>query len=423
MGAASAGLSTLGCMTAADTENRRTVPAVADHAPPAGRDRAALALDVVVVFAVVLATLRLVELFFYLGELATWAVVLRISCYGAALLASILLWLWWRVASRRPEPDRRLGPAAIAFTALTGSLFVSGDQGLALPLFVVGLIMLLRTYRLRTGMIAVAVFVGVQAVIFVALARDWLTILEQAVSSAFLFGFGLLIAWLFAEVDRQRRDNAALATEVQRRSETDAELASMRERQRTARDLHDGIGHEVTVIMMSLQFAERMAERDPERAWEEVSRAREQAASALQDIRTLARALHPPGLSDGGAADLAALAGSFRGTGLTVAVQDEAAGEVLGDDLAVFRRRFVQEALTNVVRHSSARRVVLRQQVRDGSLVITVTDDGGPVNRIEPGFGLRSLAERADQLGGVTVVRSGAAGLEVEAVLPLGAAA
>lgn len=378
------------------------------------RDRAALALDVVVVVSVLVAALRLVEL--------AWSPGLggRAVGYGVGLAASVALWLVWRRESRRDRPrESFLGRCALGLTVITGSLFFVGDQPLPLPLFVVGLIMLLRTYGVRAGLLAIAGLLVTQAVLFAVDGRPWDQTLLELLASALLFGFGLLIAWLFAEIDRQRRDNADLAAELRRRAATDAELALLQERQRSARDLHDGIGHQVTVIMMSLQFAERMRDREQDRAWAEVVRAREQATDVLADIRRLARSLHPQGVGASGPADLAALAASFQGTGLAVAVDDRATSSVLADDLALFRRRFVQETLTNVVRHSRAGRVVITQLVDDGALRLVVRDDGGHVGPVTPGFGLTSLAERAEELGGRVTVRVVDTGLEVSAALPL----
>ena len=383
-------------------------------AEPSGRDRAALALDVVVTVAAAVAALRLVEL------LLTPGLQLRAVLYGLGWAASVALWLIWRRESRRPlVSESTLGRYAVAFTVITGSLFFVGDQPLPLLLFVVGLIMLLRSFRVRAGLFALAGLLVTQAVLFVAGGRSWDETALELVGSALLFGFGLLIAWLFAEVDRQRRDNATLAVELQRRAGSEAELTLLQERQRSARDLHDGIGHQVTVIMMSLQYAERMRDREPERAWTEVVRARQQAAAALGDIRRLARALHPRGVGAAGAVDLAALAASFEGTGLQVEVTDHAEGLALPDDLAVFRRRFVQETLTNVVRHACATRVTITQQVTGGLLRLTVRDDGGATGEVRPGFGLQSLDERAVELGGRTVVRNGDDGVEVIATVPV----
>ena len=378
------------------------------------RDRAARALDVVVVLSVLVAAVRLLELA-VLPDLRVRAVL-----YGMGLASGVLLWLHWRAEARRPDPrPGRLGACATGFTAVVASLFFIGDQPLPVFLFVVALILLLRSYGLRAGVVAVALLLGVQAAMFLVGRRGWVATLEEVVASALLFGFGLVVAWLFAEIDRESRMNAALAREVQRRAGADAELVSLRERQRVAQDLHDGIGHQVTVIMMSLQFAERMRERDLDRAWAEVAHARGQAAETLADIRLLARALHPTGLSGAGTADLAALAASFRGTGLAVTVTDETDGALLAEEAALFRRRFVQETLTNVVRHSTATRVSVTQTVSGSSMQLTVRDDGGAAPVVQPGFGLRSLAERAAQLGGRTEVRSGAGGVEVIASLPL----
>lgn len=382
------------------------------------KDGAARALDVVVVLSVLVAGIRIPELAALPDQLV------RTVSYTLGLAGAVVLWVAWRGEARRPaHRPGRLGAYAVAFTVIVTSLFFSGDQPLPLFLFVVALILLQRSYGLRAGIAAVAVLLGVQAIMFAALRRGWAVIAEQALGSALVFGFGLVVAWLFAEIDRESRTNAAVLLEVQRSAGAEAELVSLRERQRVSRDLHDGIGHQVTVIMMSLQFAERMRERDPDRAWAEVARARGQAAETLGDIRLLARALHPTGLSGGGVADLSALAASFRGTGLEVAVIDDAAGMVLGEEVAVFRRRFVQEALTNVVRHSAATRVTVSQSVHDDTMRLSVVDDGGAATAVDPGFGLRSLAERAAELGGRTEVRPGSGGVEVTASVPLGSPA
>lgn len=378
------------------------------------RDRAALALDLVVAGSLILAAVRVLELIVLPG------MVVRTVLYVTVLVAVAWLWTRWRRAARAVRADgRRLAAYAVIFTVLTASLFFIGDEPSGLPLFVVGLIMLQRVWGLRGGVIAVTGLLVAIAVFWLAGGRGWLETGQELLTSIWLFGFSLLIAWLFAEIDRQRRDTAALAAEVQRRAGMEAELASTRERQRSARDLHDGIGHQVTVIMMSLQFAERMRERDPDRAWSEVSRAREQAAAALGDIRKLARALHPSGLAAVGAADLSALAASFAGTELAVTVADEAAGLVLPDDLAVFRQRFVQESLTNVVRHSSATAVTVVQRVDDQQLVLAVIDNGDPATEVDPGFGLRSLTERAAELGGSAAAEASQAGWAVSARVPI----
>ena len=378
------------------------------------RDRAARVFDVVVVLSTLVAALRLAELALTPGLLA------RTIAYAVALLTAVVLWVRWRREARRPDHrPGRLGAYAIGFTGLVASLFFIGDQPLPLFLFVVALTLLLRSYALWAGVLAVAVLLGLQTVLFLSTGRDWRITAEEVLASALLFGFGLIVAWLFAEIDRESRANAALAAEVQRRAGSDAELVTLRERTRVARDLHDGIGHQVTVMLMSLQFAERMRERDADRAWGEVAQAREQAAQTLADIRLLARALHPPGLTGDGAADLSALAASFRGTGLAVTVADDADGVSVAEEVALFRRRFVQEALTNVVRHAAATRVTVTQTVHENTMRLSVLDDGGAGPAVEPGFGLRSLAERAAELGGRTEVWSGAGGVEVSASVPL----
>lgn len=118
-------------------------------------------------------------------------------------------------------------------------------------------------------------------------------------------------------------------------------------------------------------------------------------------MRTWVRALDPIRVGDAqGVAAFEAIAESFRGTGLEVEVSSTGSERELSKPLALFSYRFVQEGLTNALKHGGADRVriVLDQRT---AFVLTLRDNGtvesGPVS---PGFGLRSLRERAEDLGG-----------------------
>ncbi len=80
---------------------------------------------------------------------------------------------------------------------------------------------------------------------------------------------------------------------------TERELVPAQERARSAHELHDGLGHRLTRIGMSLQVAQLMRERDPERSWEEITRAEQTNQEALDVMRLWVRALHPPALVTG----------------------------------------------------------------------------------------------------------------------------
>jgi signal transduction histidine kinase len=155
---------------------------------------------------------------------------------------------------------------------------------------------------------------------------------------------------------------------------------------------------------MGLDFADRMRTRDPHAAWEEVGRARDLSAVALDRMRVWVRALDPvPVGSLTGTAALEAVADAFRGTGLEVSVTTLGAEQPLDRERALFCLRVVQEGLTNALRHGGARRVDLVVDHADG-LTLTLTDDGSAPEtgdaEVATGYGLRSLTQRATRLGG-----------------------
>lgn len=176
----------------------------------------------------------------------------------------------------------------------------------------------------------------------------------------------------------------------------------------------------MTAVGMSLEFAERMQATDPDRAWQEVVRARTEAAAALTDMRRLVRAMHPVDLSTAGTDDsFSAIADGFRRTGLDVQVEVHGVDR-LDREQVLLLVRFVQEGLTNVVRHSQAIAATLQISV-DDNVTATISDDGsGAVSEPAPveGFGLRSLRERAERLGGDLAADASEAGFTVRLRLP-----
>ena len=117
----------------------------------------------------------------------------------------------------------------------------------------------------------------------------------------------------------------------------------------------------------------------------------------------------------------AAIADAFRGTGLTVRVAHQGSVEALPGPVAVFATRFIQEGLTNVLRHARADEVDITILQSPHQVRITVADNGIERAADAPeGFGLRSLRTRAEELGGrLSSGPSGAGGWELATVLPL----
>ncbi len=197
-------------------------------------------------------------------------------------------------------------------------------------------------------------------------------------------------------------------------------LAREEDRRRIRRDLHDGLGPVLGGVAMRLDAAGNAVSTDPERSRGLILQARAEITEALADLRRLVHGLRPPTLDDLGL--LAAVEQQVdrsRAGGLRVDVEaDDLGGLPAAVEVAAYR--IVSEALTNVSRHAGARHCTIRLSRSAQELLVAVEDDGRGIGPdVVAGVGLRSLRERAEELGGrceVTCPASG--GTEIRAWLP-----
>lgn len=166
------------------------------------------------------------------------------------------------------------------------------------------------------------------------------------------------------------------------------QLATTEERAAVARDVHDLLGHSLTVIKLKAELASRVVEQDPRRARAELDEIVRLAAEAIGGVRTTVTGLRNPEL----AAQLAASARTLESAGLEV--ETSGGADALSPAQALPAAWVLREATTNILRHADARRV--RIELAPGT--IAIADDGRGVRR-EHGNGLRGLAERAHAAG------------------------
>jgi signal transduction histidine kinase len=197
------------------------------------------------------------------------------------------------------------------------------------------------------------------------------------------------------------------------------------ERRRLRRDLHDGLGPSLASQTFVLDTALDLLESDPQAAAKLLQTLKAQNQSTVADIRRLVYALRPPALDDLGVVGaLQAHVGQW-GQGEMMVALTAVPNPLppLSAAVEVAAYRITLEAVTNAIRHAHARRctVTFTVQKAPTQLTIVVQDDGaGLPNNLQPGVGLRSMRERAEELGGRLQVENGEeGGVRITAVLPL----
>jgi signal transduction histidine kinase len=222
-------------------------------------------------------------------------------------------------------------------------------------------------------------------------------------------GLGYLGAAVFTAVvtevvqrEQRARRELAEANDLLRGYAAQAEqLATTQERNRVARDIHDGLGHHLTVVQMQVQAARAVLAADPARADAVLAKAQQQATEALAEVRRSVAALREPRTAPPLPTALERLAAETSAAGVPTELRVDGPARDLPAESAESLFRAAQEGLTNVRKHAgaSSARVLLR--FGDDSVCLEVADDGrGLPGSAPPGFGLLGLRERATRLGG-----------------------
>jgi signal transduction histidine kinase len=225
---------------------------------------------------------------------------------------------------------------------------------------------------------------------------------------------------------------AAVAMENAKLYEQAQEAAALEERARLARELHDSVTQALFSMTMHAEAAQMALRREggdsAGRVARNLSQLRELTAGALAEMRALIFELRPGALQEEGLATAlrkhtAAL--SAR-EGLPIEVQAPEGKVALEPSTEEHLYRLAQEALHNVVKHAGASRAVVRLEPEErGQLVLEIDDDGAgfdPATVLDGHLGLRTMADRAQQIGGTLEVRSApGAGTTVRVMVPCAA--
>jgi two-component system, NarL family, sensor histidine kinase DesK len=315
------------------------------------------------------------------GQVGIAATLLFAVAYLLHFLASRGIWAQ-RHALRGTPLGPRLGRYAVLIALAVVSTVALGQSATAAWVFV-------AVAGLWTVSMPVALVIGVGIVVlYEALSwnltgwrHDQSVVLAIALALAAVAG-GMVASSRQRALGQARQENARLAVQE--------------ERNRMARDLHDILGHSLTVITVKAELAGRLMDVAPERAKAEVADLERLSRDALADVRRAVQGYREISLSG----ELARARESLGAAGI-VAVLPNATDEV-PSDLRELYAWVVREGVTNVIRHSRARRCTISLS----GTGITIADDGvGPVGGRHDGNGLNGLRERATAVGALVLTR------------------
>jgi signal transduction histidine kinase len=189
------------------------------------------------------------------------------------------------------------------------------------------------------------------------------------------------------------------------------------ERRQLERNLHDGAQQRLVALALQLQVVQARLDQDPSSAAELLAAAREELSLAIEELRELARGLHPPILTERGLR--AALTALARRAPMTVRLEVPL-GVRLPDHVETAAYYLVAEALTNAAKHADATAATLTLSLDGDRARVEIRDDGIGGAAVRPGGGLQGLADRLEALGGEVVVDSApGAGTTITGVIPL----
>lgn len=338
---------------------------------------------------------------------------------GTLLLAAVALWVAWRRSGQRSRA------AAISFIVVATATVALGDGALYYGIIWVAFLVIGVTFASRVPLWSFAAALVIFVVtLHLSAGTPAMQIFTEAVTTAAFGGIAAAVSGVLRDslnigdalaVALRERDAAHAA--LQERMASDQDLVLAQERERTARDLHDDLGHRLTAIGFSLDYAARVD--DQEAALAEITHARELVGGSLDAVRRIVRAMHPVELAAlQSVASFADIGEAFHGTGIEVNVTISGDADLPGSH-SLLLLRFVQEGLTNVLKHADSPTADLEIRARGAEVVAIMENPKRGDAASADGFGLRSLRARAEGLDGTLKTSEEASVFRVSMTLPL----
>jgi two-component system sensor histidine kinase DesK len=320
----------------------------------------------------------------------------------ALLVMSLLLFVPLYFYSYWTRGPRRL--LVIAATCVLGAVWAPHNIG-ASTFFIFACSMCAGIVSLRLAYATVAAIIGAALATAWAIPAHGLEFVFPALVVGPLVGIGAIHD---ARMARSR-------TLLLRKQEEVEQMATIAERERISRDLHDLLGHTLSLITLKAELAGKLFERDPAACRKEIGDIERSARAALSEVRSAVSGYRQSGFAHELASARASLAAASveLHTDISAAALPAAAENVMS--LAL------REAVTNIVRHAGASSCRLSLAEVQGVLVLRIADNGSHLAdaaQVRRGNGLAGMAERAAALGGELALRV-EQGLLLELRLPL----
>jgi signal transduction histidine kinase len=222
------------------------------------------------------------------------------------------------------------------------------------------------------------------------------------------------------EIERLYAELSAVNDKLHEYAVKAEELATVQERNRLARDIHDGLGHYLTALDMQIKAAQAVLDKDRPRAMDALTKAQALTEGALSDVRQSVATLRgDPTLSQPLPEAIDSLLSECRAEGLVANIKISGEYRLLASQTDLTLYRVAQEALTNVHKHALASRVDVTLLYEVTRVCLTVCDNGIGAEQPEGGFGLFGLRERVQLLhGNMTIRTAPRQGFCIEVELP-----
>jgi len=353
---------------------------------------------------------------------ALWFALLVVLAGAYALLGTVGLSLVERRGTRR---QLHLVLASM-FAAGAGAMAVSRGEAVLLivPLVTYGVL-----YLSPAGVASlVAACSAVMVTIWISQAHPIAQLVRELAVWTAALAFVIVISRMLLVQHKARTEMEALAgrlgdanEQLRVQAAEIGELAKAQERNRIARDIHDVLGHYLTVVHVQLEAAKTLFKREPETARAAVIKAQALTREGLSEVRRSVALLRDSRSTERPLlAAIEKLASECKADGIDAAVRLRGTPRPLPEPVEITLYRAAQEALTNVRRHARASRLDIELAFASGSGIrLRVEDDGVGSDLLNQGFGLVGLRERAASVGGTMSIRSALGdGFTLEIELP-----